>query len=107
MQYTKTVRRKMRELVNVAYERELRLELGKLAEQFQLWKEDKIDTFDLEHLIHKFHNGTARVLYNRYTDVPPEMILPYALTKGLICDNECPDEIVDEMRAKAIVLYDE
>lgn len=107
MKYTKAVRKRMRQLINVAYERELRLELEKVDKQFQLWKEDKIDTFDLEHDIHKFHNGMARTLYSRYTDVQPEMILSYALIKGLISEEECPVEIVDDMRDIVKIVYGE
>ena len=104
MEYTKAVCKRMRELVSVAYERELRLELEKLADQFQLWKEDKIDTFDLETCVHKFHNGAARTLYNRYTGLQPEMILPYSLKEGIIRKEECPAEIVDDMRDIAKIL---
>jgi len=87
--------RRLRELTGIAYERELRLDLGKLEGQFQLWKDGKVDTFELEHYIHKFHNGPARMLYSRYTDLKPEMVLPYAVTYGSISDEECPDEIID------------
>jgi hypothetical protein len=107
MQYTKAVHKQMRELANLAYERELRLELEKLAEQFQSWKENKIDAFDLEHHIHEFHNGVAREIYSRYNDLAPEMILPYALIEGLICDEECPTEILEDMREIGILLYGE
>ncbi|MGL5514959.1 MAG: hypothetical protein ACRDBM_17230 [Sporomusa sp.] len=107
MKYSKKVKKQMRELVGIAYERELRQELEKLAAQFQLWQQSKINTFDLEHRIHQFHNGPARVLYNRYTDLPAEMVLPYALSHGLISEGECPDEIADEMRMRARVIYGE
>jgi hypothetical protein len=107
MQFSKAVRKRMRELVNMAYERELRSELEKLADQFELWKETKIDTFDLAEYVHKYHNGAARELYSRYNDLAPEMILPYALKEGHISDEECPAEIVDDMRAIAILLYGE
>ena len=105
MEYTKAVRKQMREMATVAYERELRLELKKLAEQFQLWKEDKIDSFELETCVHNFHNGPARTIYNRYTGLQLEMILPYALKEGIICEEECPAEIVEDMRDIARLLY--
>ena len=99
MQYTKAIRKRMRELVGIAYERELSLELTKLEEQFKRWKIGEVDAFELSHLIHQYHNGPARVLYNRYTDVSPEMILPYALKNNLVLENECPGEIIEEMKA--------
>lgn len=66
MQYSKTVYKKMRELSGKAYEKELRGELEKLAEQFQLWRDTRIDTWDLVEAVHKFHNGPAKkTLYTR------------------------------------------
>jgi hypothetical protein len=79
MKYSKACHKRMRELVAQAYEKELSFELEKLSGQFQLWREEKITVQELEHAIHKFHSGPAKKLYGRYTDLPPEMILPYAL----------------------------
>ncbi len=106
MRYTKAVNKKMRELSNQAYERELRQELKKLAEQFKLWEDSQIDTWDLEQKVHKFHNGAARELYKRYDMVSPEMILPYALFKEIIMYEELPEEIVDDMKMRVSMLYD-
>jgi hypothetical protein len=101
VQYSKAVYKKMKELSGKAYERELRGEMEKLAEQFQLWRDNQIDTWDLKEAVHKFHNGPARKLYGRYTDLSPEQVLPYALHKGLVAYEELPEEIIDEMRMKA------
>lgn len=106
VQYSKEVYRKMRELSGKAYERELCEEMEKLAEQFQLWRDNQIDTWDLEEAVHKFHNGPARKLYTRYTDLSPEQVLPYALYKGLVAYEELPEEIVDEMKIKAGIYED-
>lgn len=101
VRYSKAIYKKMRELSVTAYERELRGEMEKLAEQFQLWRDNQINTWDLEEAIHKFHNGPARKLYSRYRDLAPEMILPYALNKGLVAYEDIPEEIADEMRRNA------
>lgn len=87
----------MRQLVIQAYEKELSSELKILSGQFQLWRKEKITAWELEDSIHKFHNGPAQKLYSRYINVPPEMILPYALAKGIICLDACPEEIREEM----------
>ena len=56
--------------------------------------------WDLEEAVHKFHNGLAREIYNRYTDVRPEVIVPYAVAKGLVSFEDMPQEIAEEMRYK-------
>jgi len=98
--YTKAVRKRLRDLVAMAYEKELSLEMEKLAGQFKLWQEGKIDVWDLEEAVHKFHNGPARKLYNRYNDVSPEVIVPYAVVRGLVSFDDIPQEIAEEMRFK-------
>lgn len=104
--FTKAVSKKMRELSNQAYERELRQELEKLAEQFLLWRDNQIDSWNLEEAIHKFHNGSARELYKWYTMSSPEEILPYALFKKIIAYEELPELIADEMKLIASNLYE-
>lgn len=101
MAYSKVIRKRLRELVGIAYERELRLELEQLDGKFQLWHDGAIDSFELEHCIHRFHNGAARELYCRYTDVPPELVLPYALANHLIADEELPEEAFAEIKGRA------
>jgi hypothetical protein len=95
----------MRELSNRAYERELQLEMKKLAEQFKLWQDNQIDVWDLEQAVHKFHNGAARELYKRYTMLKPDEVLPYALFKNIITYEELPIEIVEEMKMIVSILY--
>lgn len=102
MFYTKAVRKKLKQIVAVAYEKELQVELKLLAEQFKLWDEGKIDTWTLEESIHKYHNGPSKKLYCRYVDLPPEMVVPYALAKGLLSFEDIPDEISEDMKIKFI-----
>lgn len=106
MRYSKAAYKKMGELSKMAYERELRGEIEKLAEQFQLWRDNRIDIWDLEEAVHKFHNGPARKLYARYRELSSEQVLPYALHKGFVAHEDLPEEIVEEMRMKAGI-YDE
>ena len=101
MVYSKPVKKKLRQLVSQAYEAELSSELKLLAEKFKLWEEGMIGIWDLEEAIHKFHNGTARDLYKRYSYLSPEEILPYALHKGYVIFDDVPPEALHEMQVKA------
>lgn len=100
LRHTKAISKKMRELSNQAYERELRKELESLAGKFTLWQENELGIWDLEEAIHQFHNGAARELYKRYTMVSPELILPYALYNNIIAYEELPEEIADEVKMR-------
>ena len=101
MVYSKPVKKKLRQLVSQAYEAELSSELKLLAEKFKLWEEGMIGIWDLEEAIHKFHNGTARDLYKRYSYLSLEKILPYALHKGYVTFDDVPPEALHEMQVKA------
>jgi Tol biopolymer transport system component len=57
---SKTVRRRLRELAGIAYERELNRELDALFKCFEAWKKDEISPFDLSENIHEFHQKPAR-----------------------------------------------
>lgn len=105
MRYSKAVSKKMRELSNLAYERELRLEMEVLAKQFKLWQDNQINVWDLEQAVHNFHNGAARELYKHYTMLKPAEALPYALFKNIITYEELPVEVVEEMKMIVSILY--
>ena len=64
---TKAQKRHYRDLIGMAYERELSAELDKLHAEFARWKAGEFDAFELENRIHKFHQGPARELWKSYT----------------------------------------
>lgn len=81
---TKKQRKHIREMAGVAYEREMAAALNKLLASFQKWKQGKINPFDLDGEIHKYHNGTARELYKQYATGDPDMAVLFALAKGIL-----------------------
>ncbi|MBK9015875.1 MAG: hypothetical protein IPM82_18440 [Saprospiraceae bacterium] len=62
-EYTKNVKRKIRELAGLLYERELNEEIIKLDEHFEVWRKGELSPFDLAEKIHHFHQHPARELY--------------------------------------------
>jgi hypothetical protein len=88
----KAARRAIRELASLAYERELVVELRKLRCDFDAWTADEMNAFELEQAIHRFHDGVARELYNRYS---PGSTLPHAVAaaimRGTISSTEIPE----------------
>lgn len=64
--YSKKEKKKLRELADLAYERELNNALNKLEEKFVSWKKGSIGSFELSHEIHLYHNGISQELYKKY-----------------------------------------
>jgi hypothetical protein len=87
-----------------AYERELAQELSQLEGQFGVWREGKIDSFQLSNIIHEFHNGVSRDLYKQYMNVSPHLMVAYAFVEGILSEEEIQPEVLKKL-AQAIELY--
>jgi hypothetical protein len=86
----KAARRAIRELAGLAHERELAAELRRLRCDFDAWAADEMNAFELEQAIHRFHDGVARELYNRYS---PGSTLPHAVAAAIMRGTISPTEI--------------
>ncbi len=94
---TKSQRRLMRQLVDMAYERELAQELGKLEAEFARWRRGEVNVHELSERIHQFHNGPSRRLYVIYRD-DPEMAVGSAIGRGILTEEEATPAIVDAVK---------
>ncbi len=65
--YSKAIKRRIRELAGLAYERSLSAALADLDSEFARWRQGQCDAFELEECIHKFHDGVARDLWKKYS----------------------------------------
>jgi Ca2+-binding EF-hand superfamily protein len=102
--FTRRERREIRKLSMKAYEQELAQELSQLEEQFAVWREGNIDSFELSNIIHEFHNGVSRELYKQYMNVSPHLMVAYALVEGILSEEEVQPEVLNKL-AQAIELY--
>ncbi len=102
---SKAVRRAIRELAGLAYERELAAELTKLRAQFDAWGAGQMSPFELEQAVHEFHNGVARQLYNRYSSgsTLPHVVAG-AVLRGTLSVVEIPDPAREELDRLIAVL---
>ena len=102
---TKRTRKVLRKLADVAYERELTARLEGLAEKFDGWRAGTLDPWDLENLIHRFHDGDARDLWKKYQGLNPEELVGAAVVDGVLQLSEVPEgearEFVED-RAESI-----
>ena len=84
MQYPKSVRKELRSLASTAYERELDGALGDLYESFRKWKNKQIDCFELNQLIHEFHQKKSRELWSTYNRLDPDFNVVRAVRLGIL-----------------------
>jgi hypothetical protein len=83
-QMTKSQKRHLRDLAATAYDRELSAALSELHGHFARWQADEIDSWELNELIHKHHNGISRDIYSAYTGSNPVMPVARALVKRFL-----------------------
>lgn len=95
-EHTKAIKRQLRELNSAAHEAALRRELLAVARQFEQWQQGKLNSFELAELIHEFHHGPARKLYNRYVDAGglEELNVAAAVVDGLLSRDKIPPEVL-------------
>ena len=89
----KNIRRKIKELSLKAYEIELRKHLEKLYNNFKDWDNDKLKSGELSDLIHEFHHGPSREMYNYYNTVDPGMAVGRAIVLEYLSSEEIPEEV--------------
>lgn len=91
MNLTKKERSQLRQSVSLAYSRELDSHLDKLLKEFEKWKNSQIDCWDLNDLIHKFHDGISRDLYKLYNyNDNYYLLIERALSLNFIKKEELP-----------------
>jgi hypothetical protein len=94
---TKSQKRRIRDLAAIAYERDLAAELGKLEAEFRRWRANEIDAYTLSNLIHRFHGGPARELFNRYDSSVLSFALAGAIRRGVVTEAEAGPEALEAL----------
>jgi len=85
MEITKSQKRQLRELVDIAYERDLSRCLNEVKNSFDKWENNEITAWDVNDKIHQFHNDIARELYNSYVGInDPIMSVAFGIRQGVI-----------------------
>lgn len=98
MQYPKSVRKELRSLVSTAYERELDSALEDIYAGFEKWKNKQIDCFELNQMIHEFHQKKSRELWNMYNDKDEDFIVTRAVRLGVLQPGEISAETAEALR---------
>jgi hypothetical protein len=102
---TKSEKKRIRQLADLAWDRELRIELQKIAAAIEEMKNGQLTPFDVTDRIHKFHNGAARDLYNQFSHSLPWLAVCRAHLDGVLTDDDISDatnEIREGIREFAV-----
>lgn len=95
----KRIKRLVREWAGVAHDRDLRQALSDLRAQFDRWSRGEIDSFELNNLVHRFHQDTSREIWKRYATTHLEPAVASAVAAGVLRKEELPDELVQHLAA--------
>ena len=90
---SKQLAQKLRQMAEIAYERELTSASEALLHEFQRWKNGEIDVFELNTRIHEFHNGISRALYIRYSGRDNTFVIASALHRGILTRKEVGEDV--------------
>ena len=93
-QADKAQRRRLQDLADVAYERELSRELSELEAEFGRWRAGETNAFDVSEAVHHFHQGPARELFSKYGRSDLELVVAQAIHNGLISRDEAGAEVI-------------
>ena len=100
---SKKQKRHLRELTELAYERDLERCLEVLAQKFDAWRKNDISVWDLDRKIHEYHQEIARSLYKSYTLNNPIFTAAFGITQGVISI----DEVDESCRGRVLRLCKE
>jgi hypothetical protein len=95
-EFSKSERRELRALVELAADREMTVYLNDLAKRFDAWRDGQIGPWELVDAIHEFHQGPNREMYAR--DHGNSMLLVYvtgAVNQGFLSRAEIPERFLD------------
>jgi hypothetical protein len=102
--YSKRIKRLLREYSMMAHERELHRELTRLDASFAEWREGSIGSGDLDHHIHKYKTGPARELWKRYNRGQVELNVAYAIVTGILDGDKMPSDLLEAI-ARPMAFY--
>src|SRR5688572_27049942 len=93
----KHIKKLVREWAGIAHERDLRIALNDLRASFDRWQNGEIDAFELNDIIHRFHQETSRDIWKRYATNRLEPAIASAVVAEVIRRDEVPAELLQHI----------
>ena len=88
LEFSKSEKKHLRQLVSLAWERELRRELLKIGDAIALMRENSMNVHEVDTLIHSHHDGISRDLYQRYAEGDLWLATCYAYAHEILADED-------------------
>ena len=92
--YSKRIKRLLREYAAEAYERELQRELAKLDASFSKWRSGNIGSGEMSYRIHQYEKGPSRELYKKYNHGEDAFNVAYAIVTGILESEAIPEDLI-------------
>jgi hypothetical protein len=89
--FTKSERKRIRQIADLAWERGRRIELRKIAVAIEEMECGRLTPFDVTDCIHRFHDGAARDLYKQFSNSLPWLAVCRAHLDGVLTDDDIAD----------------
>lgn len=87
------MREKMMHLANLAYERELQRELGRVQRHIDLYRDKESKFFNLNEIKFKFYRETSDQIWRLYERLAPDKAIGRAVALGLLTDEDLPEDV--------------
>jgi hypothetical protein len=104
VELSKRLRSAVHELASTAHEREMRILLNPLAEDFAAWRTRKKDTWALLDAFDRFSVQRRRLSERFQARGIAPMVVAYALVAGILTESEVPAEVLAALE-KPIAFY--
>lgn len=101
MEFTKSEKRRLRELAGEAYEAEAHALLEELDAEFARWRKGEILSSELLTAIHEFHRHQSRELWSMYQGVGDATAIERGISLGFIPESQVPSALLAKLRPKS------
>lgn len=95
--FTKDEKKLLRKLRSLAYKRKLEENLDKLGQDFTRWRNENIDSYELEEKILEFQNGTNSEFSNKYDSSNESLVVAAAIVNGILDGEEVDDKLLNKL----------
>jgi hypothetical protein len=96
--YLKNIRKKLRDLSDLAYERELGRQLEELYAKFEDWKNSRIDSVQLHNLIHEYNKKEGKEIWSTYYQTEADFLVARAYRLGILNADEIPQDVAEALK---------
>ena len=93
LKFTKGERAALRRAIETAFERDLGNALIEVEAAISQWRAAKLSAFEVSEVLHHFHRGPARELFDKYRSVPEAPLVVGAIERGVLSLQELPPKL--------------